>query len=247
MTPPHDSKAARASSQGSKRTETTGSRRQILKQTGAVAFGTALLGSARGSAQSVRTYEFESTGEDKVATYRFRAPGGITPDRGDGSVDLPYGYGHVGPKTGHDEFVCEHDLVGVDIAGPANVYLDGSRLVESSLPRLDGTITADEINAAVERTRAASSKTGPNTITFTNPNRITAYEMVSQPNSIRPTDNSHADVGNRPSVGEVQSHIGPASGTDTYVLETGLYWFNVVGDCDVLVNGEPVETPPWWA
>lgn len=245
--PPHDSDANQGPSPESSQTRTTGSRRHILKQTGAIAFGTTMLGSARGSAQSIRTFEFESNGEDKVATYRLRAPGKITLERGDGNVDLPYAYGHVGPKTGHDEYVCEEDPVGIDVAGPANVYLDGSRLVESSLPRLDDTITADDVNAAVERTRAASSETGPNTITFTAPRRITAYEMVSQPNSIRPTDNTKADVGNRPSVGEVQSHIGPTSGTDTYVLDTDLYWFNVVGDCDVLVNDEPIETPPWWS
>lgn len=247
MTPPHDSDADQLPSPESSQTRTTGSRRRILKQTGAIALGSTLLGSARGNAQSIRTFEFESTGEDKVATYRFRAPGNITLERGDGNVDRPYAYGHVGPETGHDEYICENDPVGIDIAGPANVYLDGSRLVESALPRLDGTITADDINAAVQRTRAASTKTGPNTITLTNPKRITAYEMVSRPNSIHPTDDTRTDVGNRPRVGEVQSHIGPDSGTDTYVLETDLYWFTVVGDCDVLVNGESVEPPSWWS
>ena len=121
-------------------------------------------------------------------------------------------------------------------------------MVESFLPRLDGTITASDVNAAIrEDSSIPKSRPSPGTITFTNPRRLTAYEMVSQPNSIRPTDNTQKDVGNRPSVGEVQSHIGPNSGTDTYELTTDLYWITVVGDCDVLVNGKPIRTPSWWS
>ena len=113
--PPNDSDASQASSLESSQTHKTGSRRYILKQTGAVAFGTTLLGSTRGNAQEIRTFEFKNNGEDKVATYRMRVPGKVTLEQGDGTVDPPYAYGYVNPETGPAEYICEKDPVGFDI------------------------------------------------------------------------------------------------------------------------------------
>ena len=84
---------------------------------------------------------------------------------------------------------------------------------------------------------AMGSTDGWHTIQFTNPNGITAYE-IEVAGTIRSTSDTRVDLPSPSSY--VTGHIGPTSGTDTYELTGNLRHFELVGACDVYVDGSTV-------
>lgn len=67
-----------------------------------------------------------------IAAYEFEVTGSLAQrDSGDEVTDRR-AYGHVGPTRGADEFEFSGDVLRFDLAGPASVFLNGSKVTASS-------------------------------------------------------------------------------------------------------------------
>ena len=211
------------------------SRRGVLAALGGLA-GCGLINRASARTQSdYNTLSITSTGENKVCAYFFTVSGDLqaTGDSVGDTAGAYDGFGRVGPERGTDTYKFRGSIIGFEIAGPAVVQVNGTTVdPRTDLPAFLNSLTVYDIEEAMD------DGASDHVIQFSNPAGLTVYEIAMN-GVIRATDNSADDLGGAEAT-HVSSHIGPTAGTDTYEISGTLTHFALVGQCDVLVDGNIV-------
>ena len=220
------------------------SRRDVLRGGAGLAGLLALPATTRrvSATESYQTLEIiDDPHSDKVSVYFFSVSGDLqaTGNSAGDSVGAYDGWGRVGPTSGTDTFKFRGEVTAFQIAGPATVKLNGAEVDPWwDFPHYVHEWTPADINGA----KRPDSETGwYHTIQFTNPEGITGYEMECG-GLIQSTEDSAKDMGYHAgySASSVMSHIGPDAGTDTYRFHGNMTHFELVGKCDVYVDGNKV-------